>query len=140
MRITALQLAVINQMGYDAADWMFRGDITDECYHELEDVVRHGADGGFSGFTYHKDTCEFYDANQEEIVKLVTETAHELNESAIAMIRTFRCLKGYDISEAVIGACIYGRKQDNDGEDMDIVKNALAWFALEMVALDITND
>lgn len=35
----------------------------------LEDVVRHGADGGFSGFTYYADTLAFYKAHKGDILR-----------------------------------------------------------------------
>ena len=35
----------------------------------LADCAKHGADGGFPGFTYYSDTLSFFRCNRKDIVK-----------------------------------------------------------------------
>ena len=93
----------------------------------IKDVVNHGADSGFSGFTYYAETCKFYRRHRKAINQWVIEMAEELGEDPLTMVRNFRCL---DSKEYVndIGRCLFGGKLT---EETSIVENALAWFALE---------
>jgi hypothetical protein len=117
--------AVINKLG----GW--------ECFKETaKDVAEHGADSGFSGFTYYADTCAFYANHQTgEIVKMVTEMAEELGEGAIEMVRNFNCL-GKEYSDEEVGQTLYGSKAKHNTQ----VANALAWFALEEVCRAFVNE
>ena len=45
---------------------------------ELMDAAEHGADSGWGGFTYYKDTTEFYDKNEELIWELLEGQADEV--------------------------------------------------------------
>ena len=92
------------------------------------DVTNHGADGGFSGFIYYKETLAFTRRNRAAIVKLCEDMAKEIGESGpVALVKGFRCLSGS--SESEVAASLYGR---GDGDTQ--VSNALAWFALEEVS------
>ena len=82
---------------------------------QLREIAEHGADAGWSGFTYTGDCVDFYEANEAEIYEL-------LNEQAESM--------GYDSPEAMIAT--FNRKDML--QDPDQRKNLLAWFALEEVA------
>ena len=113
------------------------GDVND-----LEDVYNHGADAGFSGFTYYSDTVAFYKKNKTAIIELAKEQAEDMGFNVLEMIGGFNCLKYYDYKtnrwtdtegQEAIGQTIYGRKVD------DVVANALAWYALEEVAREIYN-
>ena len=112
-----LQNAVIRRVGRDS----------------LRDVANHGADGGFAGFTYYSDTCAFYARHQSRIAALVEEMAYEMGESPTHLVAGFRCLNG-DYSEAEVGRTLYGPKKGHDTQ----IANALAWFALEEVARNVT--
>ena len=112
-----LQTAVIRRVGRDS----------------LQDVANHGADGGFPGFCYYSDTCAFYARHQSRIVALVEELADDLGKSPCKLVAGFRCLNG-DYSEAEIGRTLYGPKKGHDTQ----IANALAWFALEEVARNVT--
>ena len=115
---TSLTEYVYDQLGCDNFD---------EFVETLSDVNRGGADAGWSGFIYYKDTCEFYEDNQSEIVKLVEEMAESLGESAIKLVQGFRCL-GSDYTEKEIAKTLYTEEHD------ETIANALAWFALEEIA------
>lgn len=86
----------------------------------MRDVANHGADGGFPGFTYYADTCEFYDNNKRAIWDLASEMAEEFGHKSVPeFVATFNCAPSMG---------------DETG-----FKNALAWFALEEVARSIAN-
>lgn len=98
------------------------------------DAGAHGADSGWSGFTYYRDTCAFTAKHRTAIAAQVEDMAREFGESAIGMVRGFRCL-GKEIDEKHVALALYGgRAHDKDTQDgVDLVENALAWFALEEV-------
>ena len=89
-----------------------------KAHSELDDddllqVAEHGAEAGWSGFTYYTDTCKFYEDNEQLIYDLLNEMADSMGYSSPdELVATFRC----------------------DTSSPDARKNALAWFALEEVA------
>lgn len=99
----------------------------------LEDVVNHGASGGFSGFTYYTDTLVFYKAHKGDILALAESMASDLGEDMLAMIAGFGCLKDLKLSQTAIAEALYSGR----GEDSITVRNAMAWFALEEVAREL---
>ena len=93
-----------------------------------QDIYKHGISGGFSGWIYYAETCQFYAKNQGVIVKLVEYQMKEYDyPSAQDMIQRFRSIEA-TMSE--IGYTLYGNKSQHDAQ----VANALAWFAAEAVA------
>jgi hypothetical protein len=95
------------------------------------DVCNYGADAGFNGFIYYSETIDFFNENKTLIMKEVKEMAESLDEDPLQMIANFNCLKDMKLSTMEIAEAIY----DNPtSESAGIVKNALAWFALEEVA------
>ena len=106
----------------------------------LEDVVRHGASGGFAGFTYYTDTVAFYKAHKGEILALAEQMASDMGEDMIAMISGFNCLSsGHngsrkpDYTPSEIGEALFSGR----GDAAVRVRNAMAWFALEEVAREL---
>jgi len=106
-----------------------------EAIETLGDVYRHGADGGFCGFTYYTDTVKFYRRNRSDIVAMAEEMSGDLGMDVIDMIRHFGCFRGRDgfqyttsFETSCIARALYGNVDDPE------VPNALAWFALEEVA------
>mgnify|MGYP003349736771 CR=1 FL=1 len=117
---------------------------------QLADVARHGADAGWSGFTYYADTVAFYKAHKADILALAKQQADDFGQGMIAMIAGFNCLSSKvttnlylsnsprcyrkpDFSEDEIAEAIYSGR----GESADTIRNALAWFALEEVAREL---
>lgn len=98
------------------------------------DICNHGADGGFSGFIYCSDTTEFYAKNRTEILDLAKEMAADLGENLIGLVKGFNCLK--HSTEEEIGITLYGNKSQHDTQ----VANALAWFALEEICRELTDN
>lgn len=107
------------------------GETGEELLSSLRDVARHGANTGWSGFTYYTDTVAFFKRNRKEIVALVESMASDLGEEPIKMVAGFNCLRDDDTAYASAARALYGgRIRDDDIQ----VANALAWFALEEVA------
>lgn len=104
----------------------------------LEDVARHGASGGFPGFTYHADTVAFFKRHRKAVVELAKQQADDFGQSPLDMVAAFQCLKpADDETKESIARCLYGgRLKDGDTQ----VANALAWFALEEVARALNSD
>lgn len=112
--------AVINRIGIDS----------------IEDVNNHGIDGGFSGFIYYTDTVNFYNRHKKDILKMAENMASELGEDLLSMIQSFNCLSSGqspnrkpDYTQTEIAQALFSGK----GEQVDIIKNAMAWFAAEEV-------
>jgi len=101
----------------------------------MSDIRNHGADGGFSGFIYHSETCKFARDNMAEIYRHAKDQAAEFGTDPLEMIAGFNCLRGeYPAFE--IASVIHDDIDDatrNDGADTAIL-NALAWYALEEAA------
>jgi hypothetical protein len=92
------------------------------------DITNHGISGGFSGWIYYTETCEFYAKYQALIVELVERQSDEFGySSAQDMVKSFRSC---DATLSEIGYTLYGTKRQHDTQ----VANALAWFAAEEVA------
>ena len=91
------------------------------------DIANHGISGGFSGWIYYTETCEFYAKNQNLIVELAECQSDEYGyQSAQDMVKSFRSL---DATLSEIGYTLHGNKRQHDTQ----VANALAWFAAEEV-------
>lgn len=104
----------------------------------LEDIARHGAGGGFPGFTYYADTVSFFKRHRESIRELVKERARDFGEEPLAMVAGFNCLKpADDETRESIARCLYGGRV---GEKDTQVANALAWFAAEEMAREMCPD
>jgi hypothetical protein len=98
------------------------------CFKDAaRDVTNHGADGGFSGFTYYTDTCAFFTRNKSAIIETAENMASDLGESLYKMIAGFNCLK---ISEGEAAEGIHNARSKHAMQ----VRNALTWFALEEVS------
>jgi hypothetical protein len=98
----------------------------------LEDIVNHGADAGFPGFTMSIDCEKFWRAHRIEITSLVKRLADDLGENPAQLVAGFACLKikpedFEDMSD------IYSAL-GNGTPDSSRIIDALAWFALEEVA------
>lgn len=91
------------------------------------DITKHGIAGGFGGWIYYNETCQFYAKNQSLIVDLIERWANDINLAPISFVAGFRCLDAEDGQN--IGKTLYGNKRQHD----TIVANALAWFAAEEV-------
>lgn len=124
-----------------------------QCGHEcLEDIARHGADAGYPGLTYYSDTVAFFKANRAEIVERVNRMADELGETPAEMVAGFQCLAGRSLRGRpeheqrkqlaewlqAVYVCLGGGRLE--GHNVELVANALAWFAAEEVAREMNPD
>lgn len=92
------------------------------------DISKHGISGGFSGWIYYTETCDFYAKNQNLIVDLAEQQSGEYGyQSAGDMVKSWRSC---DAKLSEIGHTLYGNKRQHDTQ----VANALAWYAAEEVA------
>ena len=82
-------------------------------YRELQEAGLHGADCGWSGFTYTHDTASFYESNTDDVWELLSDHADDLGMSPLALLASFN--RAGDVSDAAS------------------FSNLLAWFALEEV-------
>lgn len=92
------------------------------------DIANYGISGGFSGWIYYTETCEFYAKNQTLIVALVENWTNYSIISTISFVTGFRFLDDEDGQNVV--KTLYGTKRQHDTQ----VANALTWFAAEEVA------
>lgn len=92
-----------------------------------QDVTNHGANSGFSGFTYYVDTIAFFKKNKKAIMELANDQACDFDMDTYKMIADFGCLK---VDVGSVADAIHNPRT----EDIDSVRNALAWYALEEVS------
>lgn len=98
----------------------------------LEDIARHGADAGFTGFTRYTDTVAFTVRHKKDILERMAEDAEQFgSESVSAMMASFRCLKGCKPDE--IAEAIWNPRS----ELRTTVFNAMAWYAAEEIAREM---
>ena len=119
---TKLEKAVIKQLGG-----------RESC----QDVVNHGADAGYPGFTYYTDTCKFYKDNKAEIIQLAEEVAVDCGEDLLVMISHFGCLKEMDLTSYGVSLAL---EDKGDKDTITQVQNAMAWFALEEACYRVTEE
>lgn len=138
MKLSKLQAAVLNQLGYESYSvGDHYPDRDTELYSTLQDIVNHGADAGHAGFTYYADTCRFALDNWAGITDRARVQAHDLGVGSVCeLIAGFNCLRGTSVAKVV--DVIMEPSYDN--EDHTQVLNALAWFALEETARAIVEE
>ena len=97
-------------------DWML--EQFDRC--ELRDIAQHGANGGWSGITYYKDTVELYERFSDGLWEMLEEDAEAHgHKNPFELIATFG------------GAA-------NVSNDITF-KNLIVWYAAERVAFEVTD-
>jgi hypothetical protein len=95
------------------------------------DASRHGADGGFPGFTMTVDCVKFAKKYRELIVEEIVEMSESCGENVLTYMREWKYLKQLEIAELSIAAALTGGEWDLDEDDQ--VLEQMAWFALEQV-------
>lgn len=114
----------------------------------LVDVANHGADAGFCGFTYYRDTVGFFEKHRKSIVAMLEADGESFGEEPAGIVSQFGCLNLRDADReeqrtyrSAINRLLYGnRKIDWDKQEEVMVANALAWYALEGVAREMVNE
>lgn len=128
--LTELQQRVIEQLGYD--------DFNKEVASELKNIANYGIDGGYTGFIYYNETCQFFEDNKDLIMAQLLEDRWSIGYSSLTeMLSSFKCLDGvdaYHIEQFLINS------DDESNEDETILKNGLAWYAAETVAYQLEEE
>ena len=125
---------------------------------EFQDIARHGADFGFSGFIYYTETEAFYDANENLINEELQNNLESVCDEGTSMLQMLKGFgRGGDL-EVVTAEFEYDEEEEEtDFEDYDFecdedvlwesvnydncemegiakdtaYKNLMAWFILE---------
>lgn len=98
-----------------------------------DDIANHGANTGWSGFTYSHDIQSFYQANKDDIIKFGKSDAADVGyESLLSMVAGFNCLKSAKLSADDVADIIYASNED--AEYYTQVIDALGWYCLEHLA------
>lgn len=129
---TPLQRAVLRQLTGSSR-------VTRYALDTLRVVAKHGADGGYYGFTYYRDTHGFFARHRSNVIRELIEEYGSIS-LALSEIAGFGCLSHYDKEEIATAAmrALCGARLDDDDEATISVINALAWYALESVAHQLT--
>ncbi len=119
----ALIRAVVRQIG----GWA-------EFKERAQDVANHGADGGFSGFTYYTETVAFAKRQRTNILAMAGDQASDFGSNSVySLIAGFNCLGEYSATD--VAEAIHNPRSTNGQQ----VLNALAWYALEETARSYTD-
>lgn len=125
-----LASAVLRQLGGGA-----------DAVQSAIDAANHGADGGFGGFITYAENERFATRHRAKIAAAVEELADDLGEDPIGLVRGFGCLKDDPPAVAAVSVALFGGRVPKGLEDdLLMVRNALAWFALEEVGRRIADD
>jgi len=103
---------------------------------------QNGADVGWHGFTYYNETLAFAKRHRKAIAEAVEALSGALGEGAIECVGGFGCLQDTKPTVREVAVALYGGDEPDDGHDLsgtDMVRNALAWFALEEVGQAIAD-
>ena len=92
-----------------------------------KDVVTHGANCGWNGFTYYVDTVAFTKRNKRAILELAADQDSEIESvGLVKFVSSFQCV---DDPEDDIARALYAGR----GDAVLPIYNALAWYVLEEV-------
>jgi hypothetical protein len=114
---------------------------SEDLLDTYRNIAAHGADSCWVGFTYTRDTVDFWESNRDLILASLKDMASELGEkSTVALVASFRCLSG--VSQDEIAETLFGECPIPDGryQDLSQIANALSWYALEEVARYVSEE
>lgn len=123
--MNTLKLAVIEQLGYDS-------DEDQELIDLCTDITVNGIDGGYGQFVYYSDTSKFYEDNKADIIDLLKNLCEDIGEPMSRTLASFNCVNA---TETECELFFMGLDDEFETE----IKNALAWFAAEEIAREISN-
>lgn len=95
------------------------------------DVVNHGADAGFPGFTYYSDTHKFAMRYRKLITKMLQEQADDFGQEVVEMVSGFGVFRNSPMDKddrMDLYKYIGGGKCEQS-----TITNLMAWYALEEV-------
>jgi len=121
--------SVILSLGYNL--WGTENEFK-ELSGNLVDCSKHGADCGFSGFTYYSDTIKFFKKHRQDIVSHMEQTAAECGTNIISMVQNFGIFRNSEMpSVEFVGKALWDCKKNIE---LDFLYNAFAWYALEEIS------
>ena len=86
---------------------------------DIRGLAEHGAEGGWQGLTYYRETCALYQKHKEEIWEMLFEDAEDFGMTWPAMLDSFAGSKHV--------ATVHG------------FENLLVWYAAERTARRIVD-
>jgi hypothetical protein len=99
----------------------------------LADCVKHGADGGFPGFTYYRETLQFFRQNRGDIVNNIARAAAETGEDVIKMVQNFGVFRySPPPGSGEVSRPLWASARLHD--DLTTLYNVFARYALEEVS------
>jgi hypothetical protein len=107
--------AVINNIGLDS----------------VEDVNRHGIDGGYSGFIYYSETHSFAMRHRKTIISMLENDASNFGQEVVEMVSGFGVFRNSPMDNEDrkdlyhylgMGRC-----------EQSTITNLMAWYAAESV-------
>ena len=102
-----------------------------DSFQEMaKDVAEHGADQGFSGWIYYRETMEIFRKNRKAILGYAEEMAQDLGETMLSLIQGFGIFRNSPIDTQDLAKALYTGK----GDEVIRVYNVMSWFALEEVS------
>ena len=106
------------------------------------DINTGGADGGFSGFIYYRETTAFARENMDLILDALTEEANEFDLPVSTHVAEFKSIDVQLVTgckphefEAQFWRVVHDKQRTEDADTT--ILNALAWWALEHVAFRV---
>ena len=97
----------------------------------VEDVYNHGADAGFSGFTYYAETHSFAMRHRKAIVASLEQQAEEFGQEVVEMVAGFGVFRNSPMDKddrKELYRYLSGAKCEQS-----TITNLMAWYALEEV-------
>lgn len=86
-------------------------------HDQLNDIVNHGVNGGFSGLIYYSETTALYQQYKDEVWEILYDEAEALGISILEMLAQLQL----------------GKKASTAYQ----FENFLIWFAAEKIAYDV---
>lgn len=112
------------------------GGVSEDTLLNTLDKVRN-ADEGYTGFYYPSQTCKFWNENKDSIMENMHETADDLGEDLITMIKGFGNFKDdKSVTYDAIGKALYAPFDENESRN---IYDTFAKYALEEVAIRFQN-
>jgi hypothetical protein len=122
--------AVIIALGYHTSHSTKKDFM--ELSRELKEISEHGADCGWSGFTYYSDTIAFYKKHRQDIVSHMEQTAAEMGTDIISMVQSFGVYRNTEKpTPSEVGRALWNNKIEGG---LTTLYNVFSWYALEEVA------
>jgi hypothetical protein len=110
---------------------------TKEDFIELSgifnDCAEHGANGGFTGFSYYNDTIKFFKNHRTDIIKHMEQTAAELGTDIISMVQNFGIFSNKDKpSISQVGKALWDTSKFY--KELTDLYNVFSWYTFEEVS------